>query len=308
MSTTFRTTARRPLFPRGPGLGLRFFALAAAAAALLASDLAGSPWPSEMRRSLNWALQPLVWLSALPASLDALGEQFKGRERLIAENRALRARQLELGGRLLKFDALQAENQRLRALLASASTLKERVLIASVLRTSQDPYRQQIVIDKGQREGAYPGQALIDAWGVLGQVIEVNRNSATALLITDPEHGVPVEVNRTGLQTIALGRGDGQTLSLPYLPSNADVRVGDLLVTSGLGGRFLAGYPVGQVTAIRRPAGESFIEAIAEPAAHLNRGRQVLLVWSRRAGIAPAGAPPAAAPAHPSAHSAASPP
>lgn len=280
--STIRESARRPLFPRGPGLGLRFIVLAAAAGALLIADVTGQAWLIQARRSLDWALQPLVWVSSLPASLHSIGEQFASRERLLAENRSLRQRQLELDARLLRLASLQAENERLRELLASASSLNERVLIAEIVQTSQDPYRQQIELNKGQRDGVYRGQALVDAWGVMGQVIQVNPTTSTALLITDPEHSVPVEVNRTGLQTIALGRGDGQTLSLPYLPSNADVRVGDLLVTSGLGGRFPPGYPVGEITAIRRPAGESFIEAIAEPTAHLNRGRQVLLVWSHR--------------------------
>jgi len=172
------------------------------------------------------------------------------------------------------------ENHRLRELLASSGQLEERVLIAEVLSASQDPYRQQIVLNKGARDGVYKGQALVDAQGVLGQVISVNPTSSVALLLTDPNHGIPVEINRTGLQTIALGRGDGQSLSLPYLPGTADVKVGDLLVSSPLGGRFPAGYPVGQITELQHDAGEHFMEALAMPAARLNRGRQALLVWS----------------------------
>ena len=281
-------------------MGLRFFLLAAVAASLLVADLRDHVWLERARSSLALALHPLVWVASLPRSFHTLGDEFRGHQALLAENRQLRQHQLEQDAKLLKLDALEAENERLRDLLASATALKERVLIAEILRSSEDPYRQQIQINKGARDGVYRGQALVDAWGVMGQVITVNPNTATALLITDPAHGLPVEVNRTGLQTIALGRGDGQTLSLPYLPSNADVRVGDLLVTSGLGGRFPAGYPVGEITAIRRPAGESFIEAIAQPTAHLNRGRQVLLVWSERVtvdGSTPS--PPPAAPKPP---------
>lgn len=282
MSLIFRDPVRRPLFRRGPGVGLRFSLLASIAVALLIADLHGWAWLSGVRRSTNWALQPVLWLSTLPTTIDAFGTQLQSHEHLIAENQELRARVLELSAKALKVDALQTENERLRRLLASASTLQERVLIAEVLRVSQDPYRQQLLINKGIRDGVYQGQAVIDAWGVLGEVVTVNHDTATVLLVTDPEHGLPVEINRTGLQTIALGRGDGQTLSLPYLPSNVDARAGDLLVTSGLGGRFPSGYPVGSITTIRRPAGESFVEAIAEPSAHLNHDRQVLLVWSRR--------------------------
>jgi rod shape-determining protein MreC len=125
-------------------------------------------------------------------------------------------------------------------------------------------------------------------------VVSVNPSSAVALLLTDPNHGIPVEINRTGLQTIALGRGDGQSLSLPYLPGTADVKVGDLLVSSPLGGRFPAGYPVGTITELRHEAGEHFMEALATPAAQLNRGRQALLVWSESF---PVEQPPADAPA-----------
>src|SRR5690606_32431932 len=116
-------------------------------------------------------------------------------------------------------------------------------------------------------------------YGVLGQIIDVNPRSSVALLITDANHGIPVEINRTGLQTIALGRGDGQSLSLPFLPGNADIRVGDLIVSSALGGRFPAGFPVAEISELRHQPGEHFTEAIAQPAAHLNQGRQVLLVW-----------------------------
>jgi rod shape-determining protein MreC len=198
----------------------------------------------------------------------------------MTENQALRQKQLELEGRQLRMDALEAENERIRELLASAASLQTRVLIAEILSVSQDPYRHQIVLNKGDRDGVYKGQALVDASGVMGQVTEVNSATSVALLITDPDHSIPVEVNRTGLQTIA--RGDGQNLSLPFLPGNADIKAGDLLVSSGLGGRFPAGYPVGKVSDLRHAAGESFMEAIAWPSARLNQGRQALLVWSER--------------------------
>jgi rod shape-determining protein MreC len=172
--------------------------------------------------------------------------------------------------------------------------LQSRVLIAEIMSISQDPYRHQIVLNRGARDGVYKGQALVDASGIMGQVVQVDPETSVALLITDPDHGIPVEVNRTGLQTIALGRGDGDALSLPYLPGNADVKVGDLLVSSSLGGRFPAGYPVAKVDSLRHPAGENFMEAIAYPTAKLNQGRQALLVWSEQP-LAPARAPAPAA-------------
>ncbi len=277
---TFQDNGRKPLFPRGPGLGLRFIILLAIVGGLFYADLRSTPQTQTVRQWLAWALQPVTWISSLPHALDNIGDSFKSRDALMKENTALKQRQSVLSVQLLKMQALEAENRRIHALLSSSTTLDYRVLIAEILQTSQDPYRHQILINKGEHDGVYQGQALVDAYGVLGQVIRVHANSAVALLITDPDNGIPVEVNRTGLQTVALGRGDGQTLSLPFLPDNADIHVGDLLVTSGLGGRFPAGYPVGRVHELKHPAGDSFMEAIADPAAHLNRSRQVLLVWN----------------------------
>jgi len=277
---TLSEAARKTLFNRGPGLGLTFLLLASLSIGMIVSDYRGD---SRLRPVREWTarlLQPLLWVTALPGATANLGEHFRSREELLTENQALHQKQLELEGRVLRMEALESENERIRELLASAASLQTRVLIAEILSVSQDPYRHQIVLNKGERDGVYKGQALVDASGVMGQVIEVNSGSCVALLITDPDHSIPVEVNRTGLQTIA--RGDGQTLSLPFLPGNADVKVGDLLVSSGLGGRFPAGYPVGKVNELRHPAGESFMEAIAWPSARLNQGRQALLVWSER--------------------------
>lgn len=236
-----------------------------------------------VRQGLSWALTPVMWLAASPANVSNSVDYFHSRETLRTENQELRERLLQQDARLLRLASLEAENVRIRELLASSSALEDRVLIAEILATSQDPYRHQIVLNKGARDGVYRGQAVLDAYGIMGQVVQVNPGSSVALLISDPDHGIPVEINRTGLQTIALGRGDGHGLSLPYLPGNADVKVGDLLVSSGLGGRFPAGYPVGEIHELRHAGGESFMEAIAYPKAQLNQGRQALLVWSERA-------------------------
>jgi rod shape-determining protein MreC len=276
----FSDRRRRPLFPRGPGIGLRALLLIVLAASLLFWQRKDA----RLETAREWGstlLQPIVSLAGVPRDIADIWTRYADLRHVEADNRVLRERQLVLEAQLQKMSALEAENGRLRGLLSSAADLQERVLIAEVLSISQDPYRHQIVISKGRSDGVYRGQALVDADGVLGQVIEVNANSAIALLITDPNHGIPVEFNRTGLQTIALGRGDGPGLSLPYLPGNADVRVGDLIVTSGLGGRFPAGYPVGVIHELRHNTGETFMEAIAYPSAHINEERQVLLVWSQ---------------------------
>lgn len=233
-----------------------------------------------VRKLLSQLLAPIIWTSRLPSTVSAIGNYAQTRGELMAENEHLSESLLRLRARTSKVQALEAENQRLRELLSSSEQVKDSVLVAEILSTNQDPYRHQIVLNRGTGDGVYRGQAIIDAYGVLGQVVRVLPDTAVGLLITDPDHGVPVEVNRTGLQTVALGRGDGQGLSLPFLPGNADIEVGDLLVSSALGGRFPPGYPVGEVAELRYQPGEHFMEAIAYPTARINQGRQVLLVWS----------------------------
>lgn len=282
MNTTLSDSSRNSLSSRGPAVGLKLTFFVVLSIALMVIESRGNQL-QPLRQWLNWALTPVMWLAASPAGVSKSVDYFHSRETLLAENRELRDRMLQQDARLLRLASLEAENVRIRELLASSSALQDRVLIAEILATSQDPYRHQIVLNRGSRDGVYRGQALLDAYGIMGQVVQVNPGSSVALLISDPDHGIPVEINRTGLQTIALGRGDGHGLSLPYLPGNADVKVGDLLVTSGLGGRFPSGYPVGEIHELRHAGGESFMEAIAYPKAQLNQGRQALLVWSERA-------------------------
>lgn len=263
------------------------------AASLMFSDHRGESL-QPVRAGLSWLLHPLVWLATFPHGVADAAADLQTRESLEAENKDLRAKQLMLEARLQKFDALAAENQRIRELLASADRIEDRVLIAEIIALNQDPYRHQISLNKGTRDQVYRGQALIDAHGIMGQVIEVAPATSRALLITDPDHGIPVQIIRTGLQTIAIGRGDGQGLKLPYLPSNADVQQDDLLVSSALGGRFPAGYPVGRIYEVKHTAGEHFMQAYAYPSAKLHQGTQALLVWSAAPHEADAIAAPAA--------------
>ena len=272
----------RPLFQRGPGLGFRAAVLLLFSFLLWFADQRDPVLLIQTRGVLAWLLQPVQWLASVPQGLGKATEGMRSRQSLLLENRQLKEEQLRHQARLLKFAALEAENRRIRQLLASSSALEERVLIAEIIATSQDPYRHQITLNKGGSDDIYLGQALVDAYGVMGQVIRVYPTTSTAMLITDPGHGIPVEINRTGLQTIARGGGDGRVLTLPFLPGNADVKVGDLLVSSALGGRFPAGYPVGEIFDVRRTTGEHFMQASAYPSARLNQGRQALLVWSER--------------------------
>ena len=169
---------------------------------------------------------------------------------------------------------------RLRDLVDSSFKVGDRVLVAELSSVDLDPYKQQVIINKGAASGAFEGQPVLDAHAVMGQVINVTPFSSTVLLITDTSHALPVQVLRNGLRTIAVGTGRIDELKLPYLPTNSDIVEGDLLVTSGLGGKFPPGYPVATVTRIDRSPDAPFSSVLAQPRAHLDRSREVLLVWT----------------------------
>lgn len=235
---------------------------------------------STVRGSLAVALEPLQIAAEMPGDAAEYLQQYFNRGELINKNKALSQKVLLLRGQLQKLAALQAENERIRALLASASSLDQNVLIARILSVSPDPYRQYVKLNKGSMDGVFVGQALIDAHGIMGQVTDVTPLDARAILISDANHGIPVELNRTGLQTVAQGTGRSDELQLPFLANNADIKVGDLLVSSGLGGRYPADYPVAKVTHVTHNPGEEFLDVTAQPTADLDRGREALLVWN----------------------------
>ena len=192
-----------PLFPRGPGVGARAFLLALAAFGIWFADQRGIPVLTAIRGSVDWVLQPLRWVTNVPGNVAEAGSELKNYRELVAENASIKDELLRAKARLLHLDALEAENRLIRQLMASSSALAQKVLIAEIIAASQAPYRHQITLNKGAADGVYFGQAIVDAYGVMGQVVRVNPASAVALLVTDPSHGIPVEVNRTGLQTVA---------------------------------------------------------------------------------------------------------
>ncbi len=234
-----------------------------------------------VRSFLSVVVYPLQWLVDLPGtSSEWFRESLSTRRELQEENASLRTQHLMLSTQLQKLEALEAENRRLRSLLDSSFQVGNRhMLIAELLSVDMDPYRHQIEINKGSLDHLFEGQPLLDSQGVMGQLIHVGPLTATAMLITDPGHAIPVQINRTGLRTIALGTGSIDRLELPHIPTNADVRIGDLLISSGLGGRFPPGYPVAEVIDVEQDPGNTFSEVMARPRAHLDRSREVLLVW-----------------------------
>lgn len=276
----FEPDNMNPLFPRGPSLGVKLGLFVLLSLAMMFADHR-LQLLDDTRGLIATAIEPLHMLADLPQQVAGVADYFSSHGTLLNENQALRRERLLLEAELQKLAALQAENHRIRALLESAQVLDEKVVIAEISATSTDPYRHLIRLSKGSLDGVFVGQSLIDAHGIVGQVVNVTPVSANAILITDVNHGIPVEIGRTGLQTVAHGDGDMNLLRLPYLPGNSDVQVGDLLVSSGLGGRYPAGYPVGTVTRVDHPPGAHFLDIIASPAARLQHGREVLLVWQR---------------------------
>jgi rod shape-determining protein MreC len=233
-----------------------------------------------VRQALDMVVYPVRVAVDLPFSTwHSMRDTFAARDALIEENREFRRERLETEGRLQRLESLERENQRLRELLDSTARVGSRALVAEILSVDLDPYRQRFELNRGLVDGVYVGQALIDAQGVVGQVVRVGPLTSEALLITDADHAVPVTIHRNDLRTIAVGTGDSGRLRLPYLVNNANIVVGDVLMSSGLGGVFPAGYPVGRVTEVTLRPEQAFAEVLAEPASLLDRDREVLLLW-----------------------------
>lgn len=234
-----------------------------------------------LRSQLGMVLTPLYYVAELPVrAWDAVYLQLTSRADLIAENERLRAEALLARHKLQKLASLTEQNVRLRELLNSSELLDERVLVAELIGIDPNPFSQRIMIDKGERDGVFLGQPVLDATGLMGQVVEVLPFTSRVLLVTDVSHSLPVQVNRNGLRAIASGTGNSEWLELRHVGDTADIRVDDIVVSSGLGQRFPAGYPVGRVVHVNRDSSQPFAEVRVEPTAQLNRSRYLLLVFS----------------------------
>jgi rod shape-determining protein MreC len=235
-----------------------------------------------VRSLFGLLIYPLQSIASIPTDTGLwLEGQMDSRQSLITENEERRTENLLLKAQLQKFTSLQAENIRLRSLLKSSRKLSDQMLIAETVAVDLDPYKRQIVINKGLLNNVYSGQPILDAYGIMGQIINPGIPTSTAILITDPSHAIPVQINRNGLRTVLYGTGAANYLEVQNLPNNADIEIGDLLITSGLGGRFPEGYPVAEVVNIKRDPGQPFAQIIAEASAHLEQSREVLLVMAQ---------------------------
>ncbi|MBB5188154.1 rod shape-determining protein MreC [Zhongshania antarctica] len=236
-----------------------------------------------VRTQLSLVAAPFYWVVDVPSKmLSEFSDMLSTRRELMDDNERLRAESLILNAKLQKYIELRAENVRLRELMNSAERINDTVVVAEVVAVASDPNRHQLVVDKGSRDGAFVGQPVIDATGLLGQIIEVGLLQSRVLLITDSAHALPVRVSRNGLRAIAEGTGLIDELTLTHVAATTDIQIGDLLVSSGLGGRFPGGYPVGEVTDVSIDPGQPFAEVRARPMAQLDRSRNVLLVFSEQ--------------------------
>lgn len=248
------------------------------AVVLMAMDQRGHYVP-RMRSAIEYLVEPVYHVVEWPLQATRnLFTQFQSRRSLRHENDRLRMQLLSQEAAIQRLAALTEENKRLRSLFEGAQGQEFEYRFAELLQVDLDPFSHQVLIDRGSTDGVVVGQAVIDGAGVMGQVEEVHLHFSTVRLISDPNHALPVQINRTGLRTVAFGTGQTGFLSMPSVPREADVRQGDLIVTSGLGDRFPGGYPVARVSGINREEGLTFAQVQAQPLAALDRGREVLLI------------------------------
>lgn len=269
----------RPIIGRGPPLGARFFFLAILSITVMVLDHRGN-YLDTARLWLSAAAHPLNAIVDAPHSFWSwMTGSFADRARLREENAELSEALRIARIKLLQHESLVEENRRLRELRRASQGIGERTLIAEIMHVTVDAFRHRVRINKGADDGVYEGQPVLDAFGVVGQVSRLEKFTSQVILISDAEHATPVQVNRNGIRTIAMGTGSLSTLSLPFMTVESDIRVGDLLVSSGLDGVFPAGYPVATVTKVERNPAETFATVEAKPLAQLDRDREILLLW-----------------------------
>lgn len=235
-----------------------------------------------LRQSVALVVDPVQRVAQTPGSLvDYARNYLEGMQLLQRENEELRHAKLNTAPNLLRLEQLEAENGRLRKLLAVKEREKARGQVAQILYTARDPFSRKVIVDKGQQFGIVAGQPAIDEAGVVGQVTRVFPFSAEVTLITDKDQAVPVQIARSGQRSVVFGLGNGQ-LELRYMPANADVQVGDTLVTSGLDSVYLQGFPVARVVNIERDSAYSFARIFCAPIAGVENFGEVMILDPRQ--------------------------
>ncbi len=258
----------------------RMLILCLIATALMIVDRS-TTWLQPLRMGADYVLRPLNWIGNIPRNIQQWSDlNLASKEQLIDDNKRLRQERLIYRGRLQRMSELAAENLRLLQLLNASELLIDSVLVTQVIGISPTPQRHTLTIDRGADDGAYVGQPLLDSEGLMGQLVTVFASHSVALLITDGSHALPVKVLRNGVRSIAEGTTDFNRLNLRYVSPTADIKLGDQLLSSGLGGRFPAGYPVGIVSNIEQKPGSVFMDIQVDPSALLDRSTHLLLVFT----------------------------
>ena len=239
-----------------------------------------TPWLKPAYSAADNLVRPLYWIANIPLRVQEWSaKSLTPRSEIESDNLRLSKESLIYHGQLQRMSDLAAENMRLRRLLNATELLQDSVLVTEVIGVSANPLSHTLTIDRGTTDNVFVGQPLLDAEGLMGQIIAVHKTHSTALLITDSNHALPVQVLRNGLRSIAEGRADYNRLNLRFVSPTADIREGDKLVSSGLGGLYPAGYPVGTVLSIVSRPGDSFLKIDIDPSAEIDRSRHLLLLY-----------------------------
>ena len=278
----FGSGGSRSFGGRGPSFGFRFFCYAVISVVLMFYDRCGG-WLDTARYGLQAAVYPLqLAVNSPSAAWRWMKESFTTREALQKEVDTLRNQLRDQQLMTMRQAALESENATLRGLNTALPEVIEKRLIGEVINVEVSTLRQRLLVNRGGNNGVYRQQPVITGDGVLGQVYRIGPWSSEIILITDAEHALPVQVLRSGVRTIALGTGRSTALELPYVPQNYDVKVGDVLVTSGLDQVFPYGLPVARVTRVERDPAQPLAQIFAAPLARIDADREVLFIWARK--------------------------
>ncbi|MEH0092063.1 MULTISPECIES: rod shape-determining protein MreC [Vibrio] len=269
----------KPIFGRGPSLQQRLFFAVIASASLMLADSRLDAF-SQVRFLLNSAVAPIQYAADLPRSMfDGFYDRFSSRQQLMESNHGLKREVLILKSDLILLDQYREENQRLRKLLGSSFVRDEKKVVAEVMGVDTSPYRHQVVIDKGRVDGVYEGQPVINEKGIVGQVTFVAAHNSRVLLLIDSNSAIPVQNIRNDIRVIASGNGQTDEIQLEHIATSTDMNVGDMLVTSGLGGIYPEGYPVAYITEVDKDTRREFAVIKATPVVDFTRLRYLLLIW-----------------------------
>lgn len=269
----------KPIFGRGPSLQQRlFFAVILSASLMLADSRLGAF--ANVRYLLNSLVAPIQYAADLPRTMfNDFYSLFSTRDQLLSSNQNLKREVMTLKSDLTLLDQYREENQRLRKLLGSEFVRDEKKVVTEVMAVDTSPYRHQVVIDKGRTDGVYEGQPVINEKGIVGQVTFVAAHNSRVLLLIDPNNAIPVQNIRNDIRVIASGNGQSDEIQLEHIPTSTDIDVGDMLVTSGLGGVYPEGYPVAYITDVDKDTRREFVSIKAKPVVDFDRLRYLLLIW-----------------------------